>query len=34
LHPTTAGYQIWAESMQPLLDEMMKGYATAKPAGN
>ena len=24
LHPTHEGYQIWADSMQPLLDEMMK----------
>ena len=24
LHPNAKGYQIWAESMQPLLDEMMK----------
>ena len=24
LHPNEKGYQIWAESMQPLLDEMMK----------
>ena len=24
LHPTAAGYQIWAEAMQPLLTEMMK----------
>ena len=24
LHPTAKGYQIWAENMQPLLDEMMK----------
>jgi beta-glucosidase len=24
LHPTPKGYKIWAENMQPLLDEMMK----------
>lgn len=24
LHPTPAGYQLWAEAMQPLLTEMMK----------
>lgn len=24
LHPTPAGYQIWADAMQPLLDDMMK----------
>jgi len=24
LHPTAAGYQLWAETMQPLLTEMMK----------
>ena len=24
LHPNAAGYEIWAKSMQPLLDEMMK----------
>jgi len=24
LHPTPKGYQIWAENMQPLLEEMMK----------
>ena len=24
LHPTAAGYQLWAEAMQPLLTEMMK----------
>ncbi|HEU5079143.1 MAG TPA: GDSL-type esterase/lipase family protein [Opitutaceae bacterium] len=23
LHPTAAGYQLWAEAMQPLLDEML-----------
>ena len=24
LHPTAAGYELWAEAMQPLLEEMMK----------
>ena len=24
LHPNVKGYQIWAEAMQPLLEEMMK----------
>jgi lysophospholipase L1-like esterase len=24
LHPTAAGYQLWAEAMQPLLEEMLK----------
>ena len=24
LHPNAKGYQIWAEAMQPLLEEMMK----------
>jgi lysophospholipase L1-like esterase len=24
LHPTAAGYQLWAEAMQPLLEQMMK----------
>ncbi len=24
LHPTPAGYKIWADAMQPLLDEMLK----------
>jgi lysophospholipase L1-like esterase len=25
LHPNAKGYQIWADAMQPLLDEMLKG---------
>ena len=25
LHPTVAGYQIWADAMQPLLTEMLQG---------
>jgi lysophospholipase L1-like esterase len=25
LHPTAAGYQLWAETMQPLLEEMLHG---------
>jgi lysophospholipase L1-like esterase len=24
LHPNAKGYQIWAEAMQPLLDEMLR----------
>ena len=24
LHPTVQGYQIWADAMQPLLDQMLK----------
>jgi len=24
LHPNAAGYQLWADAMQPLLTEMMK----------
>jgi lysophospholipase L1-like esterase len=24
LHPATPGYQIWADAMQPLLEEMLK----------
>jgi lysophospholipase L1-like esterase len=24
LHPTPAGYQIWADAMQPTLDDLMK----------
>lgn len=25
IHPNAAGYKVWADSMQPLLDKMMKG---------
>jgi beta-glucosidase len=33
LHPTVAGYQIWADAMQPLLTEMMGSYhPAASPA--
>ncbi|HEY0945396.1 MAG TPA: GDSL-type esterase/lipase family protein [Opitutaceae bacterium] len=28
LHPTAAGYQLWAEAMQPLLEQMLGGPAT------
>jgi lysophospholipase L1-like esterase len=24
LHPTAAGYQIWADAMAPLLDDMLR----------
>lgn len=27
LHPTAAGYQLWAEAMQPLLEQMLGGAA-------
>ena len=30
LHPGPAGYQLWADAMQPLLDSMMKGGFTPK----
>ncbi|WP_082616077.1 GDSL-type esterase/lipase family protein [Massilia sp. Root418] len=30
LHPGPAGYQLWADAMQPLLDSMMKGGFTSR----
>ena len=32
LHPTAAGYQIWADAMQPLLDKMMGAGAATMPS--
>jgi len=30
LHPSAAGYKIWAEATQPLLSELLSGSAAAR----
>jgi len=32
LHPTAKGYEIWADAMQPLVDEMMQPWAATQPS--
>jgi beta-glucosidase len=32
LHPSDAGYQIWADAMEPLLTRLLASSATAVPA--